>query len=186
MLDRQNKSHGSFPICESAYKTWFYTRRPKCDKRVPRKSTLFYNGDALWHCQSVAFVHFKVLMFVWIKMLVSYLSMPLHPSCDLTHTLSVRQRSTENTEKKKRTEVWQKKASIWVGSRWEVIRSRFLVPRAFSVKNLSKSMSFHVQVIPDQAGMHLVWCLALQCSISNVQTPLRIVDMEKWVINLAK
>lgn len=165
MLDRQNKSHGSFPICESAYKTWFYTRRPKCDKRVPHKSTMFYNGDALCQSPSVASVHFKVLMFVWIKMLVSYSSQPLHPSCDLTRTLSVRQRSAENTKKKRKKEqkCGRKKASIWVGSRKEVIRSRFLVPRAFSVRNLSKSMSFHVQVIPDQAGMHLVSCLALQC-----------------------
>lgn len=62
------------------------------------------HGDALCHSPSVASVHVKVLMSVWVKMLGSYSSQLVRTSCELTRTLSVRQRSAENTEKKKKKE----------------------------------------------------------------------------------
>lgn len=163
MLGRRNISHGSFPICESAYKTWFYTSRPKCDKKVPHKSTTFFykKGDALRHGPSVASVHFKVLMFVLFQF--------VHPSCQLTSTLSVRQRSAENTEKKEKKKE-QNSVAEKKGKYLELAQERkwtkvfFLVPRACSVRNWSKSMSCHVQVIQEQARCIQFRCLALQHS----------------------
>ncbi len=99
MLDRRNKSHGSFPICESAYT--FTLEDQSATRGCPLSPPLFH-GDVLCHCPTVASVHVKVLMFVWVKMLASYSSPPVHPSCELTRTLSVRQRSAENTEKKRK------------------------------------------------------------------------------------
>lgn len=149
MLDRRNQSHGSFPICESAYT--FTLEDQSATRGCPISPPLFH-GDALCHSPSVASVQFKVLMFVWVKMLVSYSFQLVRPSCELTCTPSVRQRSAENTEKKKEKKnisVAEEKASIWVGSREEVNRGLFVVPHAFSLRNLSKSMSFHVKAITD-------------------------------------
>lgn len=103
---------------------------------------------------------FKVLMSVWVKMLGSYSSQLVRTSCELTRTLSVRQRSAENTEKKKRKKnrsVAEKKGKYlsWL-KRGSKQSSFSCPPHAFSVRNWSKSMSFHVQAIPDQAGMHPV------------------------------
>lgn len=81
-------------------------------------------------------------------------------------TLSIRQRSAENTEKK---ECGRKKGKYlsWL-KRGSERRSFFYSRLAFPVRNLGKSKSFHVQVIPDQAGMHTVLMfsptvLALKC-----------------------
>lgn len=155
MLHRRKKSHGSFPVCKSAYKTWFYIRRPKCDKRVPHKSTTFsvvmpYVKVASVHClrPSCLFGLKKER-----KACLVFSFQPVHPSCELTCTLSVRQRSAENTDEKmtkKHKSVAEKRqvSELARERKWTVI----LVPYAFSARTRSNSMSFHAQVIPDRLG----------------------------------
>lgn len=71
MLDRRIKSHGSFPVCESAYT--FTLEDQSATRECPISPPLFH-GDEFRHSSLVASVHVKVLVFVQIQMLVSYSS----------------------------------------------------------------------------------------------------------------
>lgn len=143
--------------CVKVHTKHDFTLEDQCATRGCSITPPLFHGEALCHRPSVASVHLKVLTFA--KMLLSCWSRSVRPSCDLTCTLSVRQRSAENTEKKKKISAAEKKASVRVGSREEVNWS-FLAPpphhRAFPGMNWSKSMSFYVKTIPDQAGTHPV------------------------------
>lgn len=66
MLDRR-KRPGVLPHMWKCIH--FYTRRPKCDKRVPHKSTTVC-GDERRHSSSAASVHVKVLVCLCVKMLI--------------------------------------------------------------------------------------------------------------------
>lgn len=136
---RRIKSHGSFPICESAYT--FTLEDRSATRGCPISSPLFH--VELSHSSLVASVHVSVHMFVQVKLFTSYSSEPVHPSCKFTHTLSVRQRSAENTEKKKKKKnksVAEKRqiSELAQERKWTEVFS--LVLFAFSLKNWSMSV----------------------------------------------